>query len=105
MLINLNFIDKLEETLNEDGNPESLLRLASYYESQDDLEGAMTYYKKADDIQNVIRLYLKENKIDEAKNVFEEGKKKFKSTHDAKDLKGYMDGAFLIGNYYEKNNS
>ena len=105
MLINLNFIDKLEETLNEDGNPESLLRLASYFESQENLESAMNYYQKADDIQNVIRLYLKENKIDEAKKVFEEGKQKFKINRDPKYLKGYMDGAFLIGNYYEKNNS
>ena len=62
MLISLNNIEKLEQTLSEDGNPESLLRLASYYESQEDYEAAMEYYKKADDIQNVIRLYLKENK-------------------------------------------
>ena len=48
---------------------------------------------------------LKENKIDEAKKVFEEGKQKFKINRDPKYLKGYMDGAFLIGNYYEKNNS
>ena len=105
MLISLNLIDKLEETLKEEGNPESLLRLASYYESQEDLESAMEFYIKADDIQNVIRLYLKENKIEEAKKVFEEGKEKYKTKKDPKYLKGYMDGAFLIGNYYEKNNS
>ena len=105
MLINLNYIDKLEETLNEEGNPESFLRLASFFESQEDLEGAMEYYKKADDIQNIIRLFLKENQIEEAKKVFEQGKTKYKSSKEPKYLKGYMDGAFLIGNYYEKNNS
>ena len=105
MLISLNYIDKLEETLKEDGNPESLLRLASYYESQEEYEEAMEYYKKADDIQNVIRLYLKENHIDEAIKVFQEGKEKFKIKKEQKYLKGYMDGAYLIGNYYEKNNS
>ena len=105
MLISLNYIDKLEETLKEDGNPESLLRLASYYESQEEYEDAMEYYKKADDIQNVIRLYLKENHIDEAIKVFQEGKEKFKMKKEQKYLKGYMDGAYLIGNYYEKNNS
>ena len=105
MLINLNYIDKLEETLNEEGNPESFLRLASFFESQEDLESAMEYYKKADDIQNIIRLFLKENQIEEAKKVFEQGKTKYKSSKEPKYLKGYMDGAFLIGNYYEKNNS
>ena len=105
MLISLNNIEKLEETLKEEGNPESLLRLASYYESQEDYEEAMEYYKKADDIQNIIRLYLKENHIDEAIKVFQEGKDKFKIKKDKKYLRGYMDGAYLIGNYYEKNNS
>ena len=105
MLISLNCIDKLEETLKEDGNPESLLRLASYFESQEEYEEALEYYKKADDIQNIIRLYLKENQIDEALKVFKEGKEKFKSKKEQKYLKGYMDGAYLIGNYYEKNNS
>ena len=64
----------------------------------------MEYYKRADDIQNIIRLFLKENRIEEAKKVFEEGKSKYKSSKDSKYLKGYMDGALLIGNYYEKNN-
>ena len=105
MLIAVNNIEKLEETLSEDGNPESLLRLASYFESQEENEDAMNYYKKADDIQNIIRLYLKENQIDEAIKVFEEGKEKFKTKKEQKYLKGYMDGAYLIGNYYEKNNS
>ena len=105
MLIAVNNIEKLEETLNEDENPESLLRLASYFESQEEFEDAMNYYKKADDIQNIIRLYLKENQIDEAIKVFEEGKEKFKTKKEQKYLKGYMDGAYLIGNYYEKNNS
>ena len=105
MLISLNLIDKLEETLKEDDNPESLLRLASYLESQEEYEEALEYYQKADDIQNIIRLYLKENKIDEAIKVFEEGKEKFKTKKEQKYLRGYMDGAYLIGNYYEKNNS
>jgi intraflagellar transport protein 140 len=105
MLISLNNIEKLEQTLSEDGNPESLLRLASYYESQEDYEDAMEYYKKADDIQNVIRLYLKENKIDDAIKVYEDGKEKYKIKKEQKYLRGYMDGAYLIGNFYEKNNS
>ena len=105
MLISLNNIEKLEETLNEDGNPESLLRLASYYESLEEYDDALEYYKKSDDIQNVIRLYLKENKIDEAIKVFEEGKEKYISSKEQKYLRGYMDGTYLIGNYYEKNNS
>ena len=105
MLISLDNIEKLEETLKEEGNPESLLRLASYHESQEQYEEAMEFYKKADDIQNIIRLYLKENHIDEAIKVFEEGKEKFKIKKEQKYLRGYMDGAYLIGNYYEKNNS
>ena len=105
MLISLNLIDKLEETLKEDNNPESFLRLASYLESQEEYEEALEYYEKADDTQNIIRLYLKENKIDEAIKVFEEGKEKYKTKKEQKYLRGYMDGAYLIGNYYEKNNS
>jgi len=105
MLISVNNIEKLEETLTEDGNPESLLRLASYFESQEEYEDAMTYYKKADDIQNIIRLYLKENQVEEAIKIFEEGKENYKTKKEQKYLRGYMDGAFLIGNYYEKNNS
>jgi intraflagellar transport protein 140 len=50
-------------------------------------------------------LYLKENKIDDAIKVFEEGKNKYKLKKDQKYLRGYMDGAYLIGNYFEKNNS
>ena len=105
MLISLNYIDKLEEMLKEDENPESWLRLASYLESQEEYEEALEYYIKADDIQNIIRLYLKENKIDDAIKVFEEGKNKYKLKKDQKYLRGYMDGAYLIGNYFEKNNS
>ena len=104
MLIFLNQIDKLEETLNEDGNPESLLRLASYFESQEEYDEALEYYKKADDIQNVIRIYLKNDKIEDAKNVCDEGKQRYNQTKQKNYLRGYMDGAYLIGNYYEKNN-
>ena len=97
MLILLNQIDKLEETLIQEGNPESLLRLASYFESQEEYEDALEYYKKADDIQNVIRIYLKNNKIENKKMYNNQTKQK-------NYLRGYMDGAYLIGNYYEKNN-
>ena len=89
MLISKNKFDLLKTTLSE--SKTSLLWWASYLESQNDMANAMEYYIKANDTKNIIRLYLKENKLTDAKNIYEKTKDK--------------DGAYLIGNYFEKNNN
>ena len=89
MLISKNKFDLLKTTLSE--SKTSLLWWASYLESQNDIANAMEYYKKANDTKNIIRLYLKENKLTDAKNIYDKTKD--------------IDGAYLIGNYFEKNNN
>ncbi len=89
MLISKNKIELLEKSLSDSNNNVSLLWWASYLESKGDFDKALETYKKAKDSTNIIRLLLKKDKLEEAIKEYEKEKE--------------IDGAYLIGNYYEKN--
>ena len=89
MLISKNKSELLEQSIGDSNNNISLLWWASYLESKDDFDKALETYKKANDCKNIIRLLLQKNQLEEA----------IKEYNKEKDI----DGAYLIGNYYEKN--
>ena len=89
MLISKNKSELLEQSIGDSNNNISLLWWASYLESKGDFEKALDTYKKAKDSKNIIRLLLQKDKLEEA----------IKEYNKEKDI----DGAYLIGCYYEKN--